>query len=684
MISISYNGQDYSEVLIKQNLAEHIPLVSQEMKIRPAINQSMQMTSFGTKSRQSEYQHLQQMKGLQPSRSLRSSTVQQAGYLVSEPNMPYKPNLNRFEPFAIQNKNLDDSLQYSAATLTKLKPILTPPRPLMKSTQNSILRDESPSPPSSPTIASFKTQTLPIKSTHTVYCPHIEDGPNLFAIQLTSTFNDLDKMMDDMRKLKSLQVIKEKLIVGMACIARYPLDSELYRAVIEKISTKTCNVFFVDYGNSESVKFSEIYQIPSQFLKHTVFALRFALSGYRELDPLTDAVREKFKLLVLEKEFKLTVTPLEGIPFFNYGELYTADNLKVIDELRKIVKPSILMYSSAPILEKDDVHNVFIRYVDSPHKFYVQITSTVTQYNELMDDLLLYCQKTKEIEKVEIGLACAVKYDEDNEWYRAKILKINGDKILCSYVDFGNTQEVKKNVIRELTTKFTKLAPQAIECCLFGFENNQNQSLDSARVQLEMLCENSDGARKSIKLCVVKKLSEQLSLVNLFDESQKPPLNISKTVIKNTLPQNTFMSYDRGGVNRGGNDLLNSTGFESSIPINQASATWNTSDNNKKATTNRFEQLKNVEVTPGSRIQSSQCWDTPRPSEVTTPRTECWDTPKTECWDTPTPTNNKLNTKEDVRRMKSFTKSPSPAESGSGRYYNPNTNLSSEDCGNRR
>lgn len=648
------------------------------MKLRPPINPAVQMTSFA-QTRQSEYQNLQHIKGLQPSRSLRTSTVKQAGYLVSEPNMnpPYKPNLNPFEPSPFTNKNinLDDSLQYSAATLTKLKPSLNAPRPVMKSSQSSILRDESPpNTPPSPTIASFKTQTLPIKSTHNVYCPHIEDGPNLFAIQLTSTFNDLDKMMEDMRKLKTLQNIKEKLIVGMACMARYPLDSELYRAVIEKISTKTCNVFFVDYGNSESVKFSEIYQIPSQFLKHTVFALRFALSGFRELDPLTEPVREKFKSLVLENEFKLTVTPLEGIPFFHYGELYTDNNVRVIDELRKIGKPVILMYPPGPVLEKDDVSNVLIRYVDSPHKFYVQTISTIPLYNKLMDDLLMYCQKTKEIEKVEIGLACAVKYDEDNEWYRAKILKINGEKILCSYVDFGNTQEVKKNVIRELNAKFIELPPQAIECCLFGFEN-QNQSLDSARVQLEMLCESSDGessygARKPIKLCVVKKLSEQLSLVNLFDESQKPPLNISKTVIKNTLPQNTFMNYDR--VNRGTNDLLNSTGFESSIPINQASANWNTSDNKKN------------EVTPSTRIQSSQCWDTPRPSEVNTPRTECWDTPKTECWDTPTPThnNNMSNAKEDVRRIKSFTKSPSPADNG--RFYVPVKNSSSEDHGNRR
>lgn len=647
------------------------------MKIRPAIHPAKQMTTFA-QSRHTEYQNLQQMKGLQPSRSLRTSTVQQAGYLVSEPNMnpPYKPNLNPFEPspFASKKMNHDDSLQYSAAHLTKLKPTLNAPRPVIKNSQNSILRDESPpnSPPS-PTIASFKTLTLPIRTTHNVYCPHIEDGPNLFAIQLTSTFNDLDKMMEDMRKLKSLQTIKEKLIVGMACMARYPLDSELYRAVIEKISTKSCNVFFVDYGNSESVKFSEIYQIPSQFLKHTVFALRFALSGYREFDPLTEPVREKFKSLVLEKEFKLTVTPLEGIPFFHYGELYIDNNVKVIDELRKIIKPLILMYPSGPILEKDNVSNVLIRYVDSPHKFYVQTTSTIPVYNKLMDDLLLYCQKTKEIEKVEIGLACAVKYDEDNEWYRAKILKINGEQILCSYVDFGNTQEVKKNVIRELNEKFIQLPPQAIECCLFGFEN-QNQSLDSARVQLEMLCESSDGARKPIKLCVVKKLSEQLSLVNLFDESQKPPLNISKTVIKNTLPQNTFMSYDR--VNRGANDLLNSTGFESSIPINQASATWNTSDN--KNPSNRREPPKNVEVTPSSRIESSQCWDTPRSSEMNTSRKECWDTP------TPTQNNNKLNAKEDVRRNKSFTKSPSPAESGNGRFYNAVKNPSSEDYGNRR
>lgn len=652
------------------------------MKLRPAsmnpTTTTKQMTTFAQSN-----QTLQQIKRLQPPRQLHTATIQQAGgYLSTEPNMnpPYKPNLSPFEPspFTLRNKNSTGvgALQYSANVLTKLKETTTnSARPVIKTSQNSILRDAagtiSTSPPPSPTIASFKTTNLPIKSTHRVFCPHIEDGPNLFAIQLSSSFNDLDKMMDDMKQLRQLKVIKEKLIVGMACMARYPLDGQLYRAVIERLATKTCNVFFVDYGNSESVSFSEIYEIPPQFLKHTVFALRFALSGYKEFDPLTEPVREKFKSLILEKEFKLTVTPLEGIPFFHYGKIYTENNTEVIDELRKIVKPSILLYTAGPILEKNDEQNVIIRYIDSPHKFYVQMTSTIPAYNKLMDDLLLYCQKMKEIEKVEIGLACAVKYDEDSEWYRAKVLKINGDKILCSYVDFGNTQEVKKSVIRELKSKFLELPPQAIECCLFGFEN-QTQSLDTARVQLEMLCESLDGVRKPLKLSVVKKLSEQLNLVNLSDESQKPPLNISKTVIKNTLPQNAFMStYDR--IER--KEVLNSTGFESSIPINQASVNWNTS-----------ESSKNPNLTPCNRIQSSQCWDTPKPSEINTPRTENWDTPRTEIWDTPKSIQTaENNAKEDGRRIKSFTKSPSPADGGVGRFYTAVKNSSvPEDYGNRR
>lgn len=42
------------------------------------------------------------------------------------------------------------------------------------------------------------------------------------------------------------------------------------------------------------------------------------------------------------------------------------------------------------------------------------------------------------------GDLCAAKFSEDNEWYRAKVEKVQGGNVSILYIDYGN-KEVRSN-----------------------------------------------------------------------------------------------------------------------------------------------------------------------------------------------------------------------------------------------
>lgn len=65
-----------------------------------------------------------------------------------------------------------------------------------------------------------------------------------------------------------------------------------------------------------------------------------------------------------------------------------------------------------------------------------------------------------------VGDTCCAQYSEDNEWYRARVLEVNGQGALVLYLDYGNSENVLMSSLKSLPPKLTKLAPQAKLCAL--------------------------------------------------------------------------------------------------------------------------------------------------------------------------------------------------------------------------
>ena len=72
---------------------------------------------------------------------------------------------------------------------------------------------------------------------------------------------------------------------GLVCASIYTEDERWYRAVIlsVNIDTAEAQVFYVDWGNTETCEFSNLRLLDNQFFDEPVLATPFSLSSVSSL-----------------------------------------------------------------------------------------------------------------------------------------------------------------------------------------------------------------------------------------------------------------------------------------------------------------------------------------------------------------------------------------------------------------
>ncbi|XP_041440506.1 RING finger protein 17 isoform X2 [Xenopus laevis] len=134
---------------------------------------------------------------------------------------------------------------------------------------------------------------------------------------------------------------------------------------------------------------------------------------------------------------------------------------------------SILPRSFIPpvVLEHRTNFTVAVSHINDPSDFYIQVVDNAeyipfsrkiqTIYNsEESDDL--------KIKRPVFGQVCMKKYT-DGSWYRALVVGFSGqEEVIIKYVDFGNTDTVHVNTLRDLKDEFLDMPCKAI-CCRLAF-----------------------------------------------------------------------------------------------------------------------------------------------------------------------------------------------------------------------
>uniref|UniRef100_A0A2M4A5R8 Putative ring finger protein 17 n=1 Tax=Anopheles triannulatus TaxID=58253 RepID=A0A2M4A5R8_9DIPT len=487
----------------------------------------------------------QTAKNLQPARSLRTPNLNpnrnalgDYGYAphLAEPYRPQQPPSRTGNPAGSVHP------PRSSSQSRKHDVLRTP----VNGNGNSAVAGSLPG-RSTPTLVAtgsltYNASSLSVGAHYEVTVSYIQNGPKQFMVQQRSADVALKQMMSALARVP-LRTITRKLQLGMPCLGRYTPNLTIYRALITAIGRDgSCTVSYVDYGHTETVHPANLYEIPPEFLRYEIFSTRFALAGVRKLEDINADVAGLFSRLVAGKPLTLRVMPPDGAAFVSYCELYD-NGENMFNRLLALCQANLYRFPAAGSLVRGATYPVVIRYIESCAQFYVHMLDNVYAFDKMMDDLAAYCRNGGHgtggasliPSVVNIGDAVVVELGTDDV-YRAVVEEIS-PVLKVRLVDYGNSLKVERGMLRRLSPAFTHQRPEAYECCLEGFEGSigesstRDETINLSTKQLEMLSEAADSERKPFKL-IVCDIREGLTIVNLFDESQTPVANISKTLLK--------------------------------------------------------------------------------------------------------------------------------------------------------
>ena len=288
--------------------------------------------------------------------------------------------------------------------------------------------------------------------------------------------------------------------VGELVVAQFSADGSWYRGEVLKLLEKQVEINYIDFGNSETVEFSNVRK-PKPFCKTLpAQALKCCLSGF-EQPKNEDAAKQVLiafvELVSLAMPVKLRSVVKSVEDDIVMLEVFSAqENKSVNSELSTLCKVDKETKTVAPVDKvvselgpvKDipqgkvpldaTVPAIVIEIYDN-ESFYVQVLddSLKSQLEQLMMDLNQFCNSNAVAVsgELEVGQFVAAKFT-DGVWYRAKVTEpVITDKVSVIYVDFGNSETVSKDMLKTLDPSFAVVPTMAVHCKLLGSQGYDKQ-----------------------------------------------------------------------------------------------------------------------------------------------------------------------------------------------------------------
>ncbi|KAL9980435.1 hypothetical protein ACROYT_G009026 [Oculina patagonica] len=294
-------------------------------------------------------------------------------------------------------------------------------------------------------------------------------SPAKFFCQLLKTTDSLDELMNEMfeyyEQLSAHQEQMSQPSVGEFCAAKFTLDDGWYRAKVLEVQGDNISVFYIDYGNSETLSLSRLKILNSKFQTLASQAIECSLSGN-----VKGVSNDKFLELVSEKEFTSKVVNVNsGVAVVDLVSKETNQSMSNILIKEGTPSPSC----SVPQLQwkTGDTIDVYIPFAESAQKFFCQASAHSSELDDLMNRLEeCYGASTENVSTLKPSSICVAWYDG---WYRAKVEQVQGKDVTVNFIDYGDTATISLDNIRTIKPEFSSLPAQAVQCCLKGFPANQ-------------------------------------------------------------------------------------------------------------------------------------------------------------------------------------------------------------------
>ncbi|XP_073412720.1 tudor domain-containing protein 1 isoform X2 [Dendrobates tinctorius] len=200
-------------------------------------------------------------------------------------------------------------------------------------------------------------------------------------------------------------------------------------------------------------------------------------------------------------------------------------------------KPEILSSS----LGVGDSFETLITDIHNPEMFFCQQKQNAKQLADLM--VMMHDRYSTSAASPQFSPApgdiCAAQFSEDNNWYRASVVRhISGESVLVGYLDFGNTEILSTSRIRPIQTDLLYVPFQAAQCSLAGVKPLSGKWSSEATDSFRALVMN-----KILRASIVADCDRVLTL-ELTDESAGTNISISQHLINAGLAISSTAAFE--------------------------------------------------------------------------------------------------------------------------------------------
>lgn len=353
------------------------------------------------------------------------------------------------------------------------------------------------------------------------------ESPDLFWCQDVAFLNNILILSEELSRLHLTQEMKPlaNIQTGSVCAAKFE-EEGWYRGIIKALTNNTATVYFVDYGNTETVGLDSICNLKEEFRRDLpALAIKCCLSSSRG-GKWSDGDVEQFENLVMDKEFEVKVVGRQGstyeVTLFDVEENQDVGNQflqmassegtrpKITNPPKVAMSNPIPKPSSSNIeLPMGGTTSVFLSHIESPGNFWVQRSECTEMLDTLSDDLQAYYSQQRSMGMSHAGAFVIARFSEDGMWYRAMVLKEMEDAAIVLFIDYGNTETISKEELRQVGSSFGDIDRLAFHCSLAGVKplrQDHSWSVDAKEI-LEKITENGcqcEVLRKNNDMHIVK------------------------------------------------------------------------------------------------------------------------------------------------------------------------------------
>ena len=354
-----------------------------------------------------------------------------------------------------------------------------------------------------PKVKSFSKEEFDCNNREDAYFV-CADSPDCIWLQPARTGEALIALMDQIANdVTGQQMDKSQLLTGVPCLGQFTDNDVWHRAqILDLQGNSSVTVFYVDYGNSETLTVDRLHPISDAHLKLPAQAIHCRLADLEGVDPTK--VTEYLNEVLCEKTFKVEVQERHADGSYTVKLYVVGSELSVNEQVvgeclgdTSLIEEATLEQLTPPHPSAPGEKRSFklpevkkgtmlpVSFVSAflPSKLQLLLSERIEERDTITNHVTSMYEALGEgelkLENPEVGDLCCVHFSpgqgEASKWYRGEVISISADDTATvKLVDYGIHEKIPISELRFLKDELLEMPVFILESSLAGIRTRSH------------------------------------------------------------------------------------------------------------------------------------------------------------------------------------------------------------------